>query len=77
MKDCNGCKYANWRKTAAGRLHPSGDGMCEFPWKMPPLPASRYFIGGAPKPSGGGINRREEFKDHCPHYQAESKGDPR
>ena len=73
MKTCNGCKYAEWHKTKGGRLHPSGDGRCTFPWKMPPLPACKYFIGGVMAPVGGSINRKEEFKDHCTYYQAESK----
>jgi len=69
MKKCLDCKHAAWKKTAAGRLHPSGDGQCRFEYKIPPLPACRYFIGAWPKPCGGFINRKEELKDHCPYYQ--------
>ncbi len=68
MKTCNGCKYAEWNKTAAGRLHPSGDGKCCYEYKVPPLPAALYWLGGEPRPSGWLINRREEHKDHCPYW---------
>ena len=67
MKNCKGCKYADWQRTAAGKLHPSGDGRCKYPWKMPLLPASMYWLGSA-RPSGGRISRRENFEDHCPYY---------
>ena len=70
MKNCLLCKYADWQKTAAGKLHPSGDGKCTYPWKMPPLPASMYWFGtGQPKPCGGYINRKNELKDHCTYYE--------
>lgn len=69
MKNCLGCKYANWDKTETGRLHPSGRGVCSYPWKLPKLPASMYWLGGfEPKPNGGFISRREELKDHCAYY---------
>lgn len=36
---CLGCKFAEWKRTAAGRLHPSKDGKCV--WTSPQiLPAS-------------------------------------
>ena len=69
MKNCKDCKYADWDKTKSGRLHPSGDGRCTFPWKIPALPASMYWIGkNSPTPNGGSINRKKRFKDHCPYY---------
>jgi len=67
MKNCLNCKYADWRKTASGKMHPSGDGHCTFQWKSPPLPASMYWLV-QPSPYGGQINRREELKDHCTYY---------
>lgn len=72
MKNCLGCKYAEWKMTKDGKkLHPSGDGDCKYPWKLPPLPQSmRLFYSAAP--SGGYINRRGEFQDHCVYYQKES-----
>ena len=70
MKNCTDCKYAKWHRTkTTGRLHPSGSGICEYPWKMPKLPASMYWIGiGTPAPCGGSISRRTYLKDHCPYY---------
>lgn len=69
MKYCLNCKHANWDKTIAGKLHPSGHGICEYPWKMPQLPASMYWVGMfSPKPSGGYISRKEELKDHCAYF---------
>lgn len=72
MKTCIGCKYASWRRTANGRLHPSGDGECTYEVKMPVLPVSRCFIGGPPEPHGGFIDRKREHKDHCECYVPES-----
>ena len=69
MKNCTDCKYARWDKTSAGKLHPSGDGMCEYPWKMPKLPEVMYWVRrSTPKPSGGHINRRKELKNHCVYF---------
>lgn len=68
MKNCTNCKHAQWKRTEAGRLHPSGDGRCAYPWKMPPIPAAMYWIGTAPTPTGGYINRRKDLRDHCTYF---------
>lgn len=68
MKDCTDCKHAEWSRTANGRLHPSGDGRCKYPYKIPPLPASMYFISGPPRPIGGHINRRKVLNEHCVYF---------
>jgi len=71
MKNCTDCKHADWKKTAAGKLHPSGDGKCKmaFVYTLPPLPASMYWhTTNEPKPCGGFINRRSDLKDHCTYY---------
>ena len=69
MKNCTHCKHAEWHRTAAGKLHPSGDGRCMCPWKMPPIPASMYWVSIIePKPCGGAINRKQELKDHCVYF---------
>lgn len=57
--DCRDCKFADWQRTANGRLHPSGDGRCTAPVKIQTLPKSMYWIGTAPTPSGGYISRKE------------------
>ena len=69
---CCVCKYANWDRTKAGRLHPSGDGFCQ--WKMPEikLPIAFYFFtpnrNTVPDPHGGHISRNSEFDD-CPAFE--------
>lgn len=68
MENCTDCKHSEWAKTGAGRLHPSGDGRCKYPWKIPALPAPMYWLGSAPSPLGGQINRREEMKEHCTYF---------
>ena len=68
MKNCTYCAHADWQKTSSGRLHPSGDGNCKYPYKVPELPKSMYWIGGSPTPHGGRINRKEELKDHCKYF---------
>jgi hypothetical protein len=70
MKNCTDCKYAEWKRTASGRLHPSREGRCKFPYKVPPLPASMVWTWNtAPRPVGGDIYRNKEHCDHCPYYQ--------
>lgn len=69
MKDCNGCKYAEWAKTKNGRLHPSGDGDCSKLIKIPNIPNAFYYIN-KPTISGGYINRNRTFSTHCPYYEA-------
>lgn len=69
MKNCKGCKYADWNRTKAGALHPSGDGHCTYPWSLPPLPASMFWVGhGPPRPNGGFISRKREHSAHCTYY---------
>lgn len=68
MKTCNDCAYAKWERSKNGNLHPSGDGKCTYPYKVPPLPASMYWLS-ASEPCGGQINRKETLKDHCPYWQ--------
>lgn len=72
MKSCLYCKFANWDKTAAGKLHPLGGGRCTKEFSIV-VPQAFYFVGGTPKPAGGWINRKSELKDHCVFYQREVK----
>lgn len=67
MKNCTHCTHANWKRTSAGRLHPSGDGRCTKEIRIPDLPAAFYWIN-PPVPSGGPINRRQDHERHCPHF---------
>lgn len=66
--NCTECLYAEWQRTEAGRLHPSGDGQCKYPYKVPPLPSAMYWITLEAKPSGGWINRRKELGKDCPYF---------
>lgn len=36
---CTDCRFAEWKRTAAGRLHPSGSGKCTWTVELA-LPAS-------------------------------------
>ncbi len=72
MKNCLKCKYAEWDRTKTNRLHPSGDGKCKYPYKVPQIPASmRWF--NIPSPHGGFINRHEELREHCIYYKENQK----
>jgi len=69
MKNCTSCQYAEWAKTASGKLHPSGNGQCKYKYKVPALPQSMYWLGRCdPIPNGGRINRHKELKDHCAYF---------
>lgn len=68
MKSCVGCKYALWVKTTKGRMHPSGDGRCVYPYKIPVLPKSMHWTFREPAPNGGYINRRQDLPDHCVYF---------
>lgn len=68
MKDCTNCKYAEWDRTTAGKLHQAGTGKCTYPYKIPKLPVSMFWISGVPVPYGGYISRKEELKDDCVYY---------
>ncbi len=66
MKNCKGCAWAEWRRTANGRLHPSGDGKCTYIIRVVALPACAN--GRGTPVICRYINRNHEFKDHCMAY---------
>ena len=69
MRTCNGCKYADWKRTNAGRLHPSGDGKCTYEWKTPQLAQSMYFASfEPPMVIVVSISRKRELPDHCAYF---------
>jgi hypothetical protein len=70
MRNCKGCKFANWDKTKTGKLSPTGDGKCTYEVKLPVLPASMYW-SSAPHIYGGHIERHGEMKEHCAYYTRE------
>ena len=67
MKQCKDCKYAEWAKTKAGKLHPTGAGRCTYDVTLPAIPQAFYFVT-KPLIGGGYIFRNEELKDHCVYY---------
>jgi hypothetical protein len=69
MKNCLGCKYADWKRTKSGHLHPSGGGSCRYPVKLPKLPASMCWpLNLEPLICGGNISRRAELKESCVYF---------
>lgn len=67
---CPDCSLANWARTKSGRLHPLGDGRCQ--WQMPIIqipPVYTWGLSGQPKLNGGYINR------HIKGQYAEPVGD--
>lgn len=66
---CKDCKFADWDRTKAGRMHPSGLGRCTYTWVAPPLPKVMYFTT-KPHPVGGLLDR-EDMTDPkpCPCHE--------
>jgi hypothetical protein len=69
VKNCTDCIYADWKRTANGRLHPSGDGCCAKKIEIPKLPACCQWLS-TPHHSYPYINRRQDLKEHCAYWQA-------
>ena len=77
---CLTCKFAEWKRTASGRLHPSGDGKCT--WTMPtifmPLAAWGFNYqldlktNAIKPPSNMPIDRNPGWAKYtkCPTYEA-------
>lgn len=43
MNNCRSCKWANWARTASGRISPNGYSTCDYP--MPEkMPAARLDL---------------------------------
>ena len=68
---CLECRYAEWLKDSRGHLHRSGEGHCRYEYKIPQLPASRYWgaLHGSPSPNGGYLDRRRDTHQKCPYFQ--------
>ena len=72
---CDDCAFAEWKRTANGRLHPDKSGWCARLELHPldlRLPAAFYWIN-APSPSGGHIGRGAELPRPCA-FKAGVKG---
>ncbi len=70
MTRCEDCKFADWKRTANGRLHPDKSGRCTFEVVIPALPRSRYWQSRGPVPSGGYIERGKLDEIECPTFEA-------
>ncbi|HAY09972.1 MAG TPA: hypothetical protein DCY18_08575 [Thauera sp.] len=72
---CLTCRFAEWVRTDAGRLHPSGQGRCTWVGVLPRSRSYPFSYRDDP-PTGGFIERRPKtlvFLD-CPTYEpAEDK----
>lgn len=61
---CLTCKLADWKRTAAGRIHPNGQGKCAWTPPYIPTPAAWAWNatwsrkGRQPVPEWGQIDRR-------------------
>jgi hypothetical protein len=80
MSNCTECKFAEWRRTANGRLHPSGEGRCRWKHEPKPIAAAYYWMTynkEHPTPYGGNIYRKDEREltrtCNCPVFQKEMK----
>ena len=69
MKNCTKCKYARWLRDYKGRLYPSGEGFCKFPYKIPDITEYKGCIIKTPVPLNCYINKHEELKYHCACYE--------
>lgn len=68
---CDDCKFADWRRTANGRLHPGKTGNCAFKWEPPPIPSAFYVPGQYTKSTVrlvGGLIERGRDIEACPCY---------
>lgn len=67
MKTCIGCKYADWKRSKNGALHPSGEGQCTYEVKIPQLPNAKSW-SSKPYVSYGFISRKNSFDTDCLCY---------
>ena len=71
---CCSCVFARWDKTANGRLHPSGHGMCSWETRIA-LPYSAPLVLPFMMPvfeiarTGGSIYRKSSEPVTCAVYQ--------
>ena len=63
-RSCTDCYRAKWFRTDVGRLHPSGDGKCEWEYPVTEIPKAFYWhYHTPPTPSGGRINRKKPYEN--------------
>lgn len=69
---CDECKYADWKRTSSGRMHPDKSGRCLIK-KVVKLPeclvaTSSYRTYGDEVVVKGGYIRRGRTFDRCAYY---------
>lgn len=75
MKLCDDCRWAGWKRTSNGRLHPDKSGRCKKEVKVPELPQAYRWDSFYPiSITGGYIERGIENKDHCVYYERCKQG---
>jgi hypothetical protein len=67
--NCNGCFYAEWKRTSNERLHPDKMGRCTYPDKHPldlekKIPGA-FLIFSSLRLDGGYIERDHELARKC------------
>lgn len=71
VQKCVDCEFASWKKTAAGRLHPNGEGICTYVVEFPMLPRAQCYTL-KPSVSYRYINRKDTPVKPCPVFVAKS-----
>ena len=72
---CDKCKFANWKRTSNGRLHPDGTGRCTYAARHA-VPASTPSWGmnldhdRMMVVQGGHISRGHDWSGPCALYEA-------
>lgn len=68
MNTCLNCGYAQWQRTLANRLNPTGNGRCTW---IPHWVISKafHFIKGDPHSLGGGLINRKDPEQDCPTWK--------
>lgn len=74
MSICRNCVHALWARTANGRLHPNGQGRCDYPMPVIEVPAviSGYYAK-EPQPftvpiSNRYIERNAQYPAACAKF---------
>lgn len=75
MSTCVLCRHAQWRRTAAGRLHPDGTGTCGWEgwknWQLPPWGRIGFSLKKRITSLGHPyISRKNPYtSDQCPYFE--------
>lgn len=79
MGNCLDCKFAEWRRTSNGRLHPDKTGVCTYKARVPIMPAAigDYHIRNVGHAMKGhqGIERDKPYTSCAAYVSAGSRFD--